>query len=94
MTVAFWNDLSASPMAPVYPDADSPDLHVLAQLVDRLWRDPSTALAAEIRQQRMAYGLTPIDRRRLEWSVVTEETASGPAPRRVTDARVVLKAIS
>ncbi len=49
----------------------------------------------EIGQRRIAYGLTPIDRRRLEWSVKSdEEPASGPAPRRVTDARQVLRAIS
>ena len=95
LTVAFWRDLWASPMAAEYLDADVHGLYVLAQLVDTFWRYPSTALAAEIRQQRMAYGLTPIDRRRLEWSMTKdEEPASAPTPRRVTDARAVLRAIS
>ena len=94
LTVAFWHDLWASPMASEYLAADIHGLYVLAQLVDRFWRTPSTALAAEIRQQRMAFGLTPIDRRRLEWSISNEEPASAKTPRSVTDARQVLRAIS
>ena len=43
----------------------------------------------------MANGLTPIDRRRLEWGAkAAEERASEPTLRRVTDARAVFGAIS
>jgi len=95
LTVAFWRDVWASPMASEYLDADVHGLYLLARLVDNFWAYPSTALAAEIRHRRMAYGLTPIDRRRLEWSIKNyEEPVSGPTPRRVTDARQVLRAIS
>jgi len=68
-------------MAPRFLEADVHQLYILAELVDRFWREPTTALAAEIRQQRLAFGLTPIDRRRLEWTIRQPEEES-PAPQR------------
>ena len=95
LTVAFWADVWASPMAAEYLAADVHGLYLLAQLVDAFWRSPSTSLAAEIRLQRMAYGLTPVDRRRLEWTMRHDaEPEPAPAPRRITDGRAILKAIS
>ena len=68
--------------------------HILAELVDRFWRQPRT-LAAEIRQQRLAYGPTPIDPRRLEWTEAkVEKPAEKPPAKLVSDPRAVLKAIS
>ena len=82
-------------MADEYLDADVHGLYLLTELVDRFWRQPTTALAAEIRQQRLAYGLTPIDRRRLEWTVAKlEKPDVKPPAKPVSDPRVVLKAIS
>ncbi len=63
-------------MANEYLDADIPGLHRLAVLIDQFWTDPSTALAAEIRLEQQAFGLTPIDRRRLQWEVERGENAS------------------
>jgi hypothetical protein len=95
LTVAFWWDLWNSSMAAEYLESDRQGLYVLAQLVDDFWDIPTTARAAEIRQQRMALGLTPINRRRLEWSVeAVDEPSSAQTPQRVTDARQVLRAIS
>lgn len=68
-TVAFWQDVWASPMAAEYLDADVHGLYILAELVESFWRRPSFVLAAEIRQQRQCFGLSPIDRRRLQWTV-------------------------
>lgn len=68
-TKDWWADVWASPMAPEYDSSDVHGLFVLAALVDEFWAAPSTALASEIRLQRQAYGLSPIDRRRLEWSI-------------------------
>ena len=56
-------------MASEYLDADIHSLYILADLIDRYWRKPTPALAAEIRLQRQCFGLTPIDRRRLQWEV-------------------------
>lgn len=52
------------------------DIHALlrlAVLVDIFWQDPSKEIAAEIRLEQQAFGLTPIDRRRLQWMVEEEE---------------------
>jgi hypothetical protein len=69
LTQAWWRDLWASPMAPEYDPTDVHGLYLLAELIDRFWREPSKELAAEIRLQRQCYGLSPIDRRRLEWEI-------------------------
>ena len=71
MTRAWWADLWASPMAPEYDDSDRHGLLMLAALVDDLWRAKTArdrlAAAAEVRLQGARYGLSPIDRRRLQW---------------------------
>jgi hypothetical protein len=68
-------------MAEEYLDADIHGLYILADLVDAYWRAPTLQLAAEIRQQRQCFGLTPIDRRRLQWEVkrVDPERKAKPA---------------
>lgn len=74
-TLEWWDDLWAAPMAAEYHVSDRHALYLLAVLVDDFWREPSQKLAAEIRLQRQAFGLTPYDRRRLEWTVETAEQA-------------------
>lgn len=69
LTRAWWRDVWRSPMADEYLEADIHGLYILAELVDRYWNSPSQTLAAEIRLQRQCFGLTPIDRRRLQWEV-------------------------
>lgn len=75
LTVDWWADIWASPMAPEFVGSDIHGLYVLAKLVDAFWKEPSTALAAEIRLQRQCFGLTPIDRRRLQWEIERTEEA-------------------
>lgn len=82
LTMAWWADIWASPMAPEFEISDMHGLYVLAVLVDEFWRSPSTALAAEIRLQRMAFGLTPIDRRRLQWEIERVDEAQDQGERR------------
>ena len=85
-TRAWWKDVWASPMAPEYDPSDLHGLYALAALVDDFWNadDARTrsAIAAEIRLQRQCFGLTPIDRRRLQW-----EIDRGDAAERKTTAR-------
>ena len=76
LTRAWWRDIWRSPMASEYVNADIHALYRLAALIDRFWREPSVALSAEIRLQQQAFGLTPLDRRRLEWTIEQAETAS------------------
>lgn len=75
LTTEWWNDLWASPMAGEYHSSDRHGLFILAALVDAFWADPSQSLAAEIRLQRQAFGLTPYDRRRLEWTIESVDEA-------------------
>lgn len=75
MTRAWWHDVWHSPMATEFLRADMHGLYRVAVLVDRFWVEGGTTLAAEIRQEQAAYGLTPIDRRRLQWEVERVESA-------------------
>jgi len=69
MTRAWWRDLWHSPMTDEYLRADEHALYRLAVLIDMFWLEPTKELAGEIRLQQQAFGLTPLDRRRLEWSI-------------------------
>lgn len=76
-TRAWWADIWSSPMAAEWHSSDRHGLFVLAALVDDFW-DPKAdhgALAGEIRLQRQAFGLTPLDRRRLQWEIERAEEA-------------------
>nr|WP_214322075.1 hypothetical protein [Nonomuraea sediminis] len=76
MTLAWWKDIWSSPMAPEYDDSDRHGLFVLAVLIDEFWLSPTKDLAAEIRLQRQSFGLSPIDRRRLQWEIERGDEAS------------------
>lgn len=103
MTTAWWDDVWRSPMADEFLRPDIHGLYILAELVDAFWRSPSVKLAGEIRQHRTAFGLTPIDRRRLQWEVerVNEKTSAKrgrqPPKRKrmdsLTDPRNALRAV-
>ena len=102
LTRAWWSAVWKSPMAAEFLGADVHGLYRLAVLVDQFWVSPSKELAAEIRLQQQAYGLSPLDRRRLEWTVgQAEEAATRRQQRKVRqaqdgelDPRQVLKVLS
>lgn len=79
LTLDYWDRIWASPMGPEYDNSDFHGLVALAELVDLFNYATSPALkvklSAEIRQQRQAYGLTPMDRRRLQWTIDQGEAA-------------------
>lgn len=104
MTLAWWEDVWSSPMAPEYDDSDRHGLFLMAVLVDEFWLDPSRELASEIRLQRQAFGLSPIDRRRLQWEIErgdeanerTRKRRAKPAPAKggdATDPRSILHVV-
>ena len=103
LTLSWWADLWASPMAGEYHASDRHALFILAALVDAFWTEPSQALAAEIRLQRQAFGLTPYDRRRLEWTIESVDEAQDrgrqrrarqqPQPVAADDPRNALRAV-
>ena len=96
MTIAWWADVWASPMSPEFDRSDVHGLIMLAVLIDQFWRVPSKDLAAEIRLQRQAFGLSPLDRRRLQWEIErgseaaerTKARKSSARPRAARDPRV------
>lgn len=105
MTLSWWEDVWASPMAPEYDESDRHGLFILATLIDTYWKQPSAALAGEIRLQRQCFGLTPIDRRRLQWEIErTDEAQDKGRKRRTsttdkptrkrTDPRAALRAVT
>ena len=101
MTRAWWKDTWHSPMAAEFLQSDIHGLFLLAELIDRFWEKPSVALAAEIRQERLAFGLTPIDRRRLQWEVERVEERRRLRPqalekrggRKAADPRAMLRMV-
>ena len=78
-TIVFWREVWASPMAAEFIAADVPGLVIVARLVDR-FNYGDVGLAAEIRLQRQCFGLTPLDRRRLQWEIERVEAAERRKP--------------
>lgn len=73
-TLAFWKEVWASPMAVEYIACDVPGLVNVARLQDAVNYGDLSGLA-ELRLQRQCFGLTPLDRRRLQWETERGETA-------------------
>lgn len=108
MVLEWWEAVWRSPMAPEFLDADMKGgLYLLADLHQLRWtamsRSALIEAAKEIRLQEVRFGLSPIDRRRLQWEVARGEEAekrrSGRTPKpkdddaRGGDPRAALKAI-
>lgn len=86
-TLAWWDDIWSSPMSAEYHPSDVHGLYRLAVLIDRFWDEPSEKISAEIRLVQRDYGLTPLDRRRLEWTIETAEAAKDRGERRTAAAQ-------
>lgn len=73
MVKQWWEAVWKSPMASEYLAADKEGLFMLARLQQDFWtadtQKERQIIAAEIRQQGVRFGLSPIDRRRLQWEV-------------------------
>lgn len=89
-TESWWRDIWASPMAPEFDESDKHGLFALAVLVDDFWKAESATeranLSKEIRLQRQCFGLTPIDRRRLQWEIDRGDVAEERTRRRKSAA--------
>lgn len=99
-TLDWWESVWASPMASEFLDSDVHGLITLAELEDEFHRTTDVRtrleLVKEIRLQRQAFGLTPIDRRRLQWEVRRADEAEKPKKRRgrpKKDPREILRAV-
>lgn len=105
LTLNWWRDVWASPMASEFLDTDAAGLARLAILVDDFnaaeMSSERVRLLTEIRLQEARFGLSPVDRARLHWEVAKGEEAERrrrpekPArPDRVADPRLALKVVS
>lgn len=86
LTLEWWRDVWASPMAPEYDDSDRHGLFMLAMVVNDFWTAESPTsrkeAAAEIRLQAQRFGLSPMDRRRLQWEIERTDEAQAKGDRR------------
>jgi hypothetical protein len=82
----WWTSVWRSPMAAEYLDSDvKGGLYLVAELYQQLWAgngEDVARLAGEIRQQEIRFGLSPIDRRRLQWEIEKGEQADERTSRR------------
>lgn len=95
LTLKAWTHAWASPMASQWLDTDVDAMGRLALLWDELYKGDTRAMA-EIRLQEQRFGLSPLDRSRLQWEVSRAEEAdrrtpkTAPARRTGTDPRGIL----
>jgi hypothetical protein len=74
-TKEWWKNVWTSPIHHEFLRADLGALFRLAILVDLFWKTGKLEAAKEIRLLEREFGLTPLSRRRLEWSVAQSEEA-------------------
>src|SRR5687768_15399112 len=76
----WWVAVWRSPMASEYLEADRDGLTILAQLYQAFWTTEElkvrVQIASEIRQQSARFGLSPVDRRRLQWEIEKADSAA------------------
>jgi len=75
--MAWWRDVWTSEVHDQYINVDRQGLVRLAILVDLFWSLSDEGgnvadIAREIRLQQQAFGLTPLDRARLQWQIEQE----------------------
>lgn len=90
MARQWWTDVFSSPMRNEFIDADIHALLRLVILVDSFWKTSDLKVAQEIRLMEREFGLTPLSRRRLEWSIVqAEQSKDNYQRRRVNEAQTI-----
>lgn len=89
-TVIEWQRWWQSPMAGEWLPSDQGGLYMLAILHDEFFKTGDVEIMKEIRLQRPCFGLTPIDRSRLQWEIVRGVDAEGrkPLKREPSDRKV------
>ncbi len=99
LTVMAWKHAWASPMASQWLVTDEDALGRLAVLWDEFYKAPDGKVMAEIRLQEQRFGLSPLDRSRLQWEVSRADEAAerkrpkAPERRTGTDPRNGLMAV-
>lgn len=90
LTISWWNRVWQSPMAGEYLPTDIDGLARLAILIDNYYQYPMNKNAkdwlGEVRLQEARFGLSPVDRSRLQWEIQKGEEAEkkrGSKPEKV-----------
>lgn len=81
----WWRKAWQSPMAAQWTESDVEGLYIVAVLRDNFWKvapRDQLSFASEIRLQEQRFGLSPLDRRRLEWEIAKAEEANDKAVQR------------
>lgn len=69
LTIRAWEHAWSSPMASQWLETDADALGRLALLWDEFYKSPDANGLKEIRLQSALFGLSPLDRSRLQWEV-------------------------
>lgn len=99
LTLKAWEHAWSSPMASQWLETDADALGRLAMLWDVFYKRPNADALKEIRLQSALFGLSPLDRSRLQWEVSRAEDAEQKRPakqharRTGTDPRAILMAV-
>lgn len=102
LTIKAWEHAWKSPMASQWLKTDEDALGRLALLWDNFYQAPGAGIMAEIRLQESRFGLSPLDRSRLQWEVTRVEDlekkrqpAAAPAAKKRggSDPRGILMAV-
>ncbi len=84
-TKRWWATIWKSPMAPRWLPSDVEGLYLLAILRNEFFMKPTATLAGEIRQHEARFGLTPVDRKRLDWRIQGPQQTEPMKPAPVLD---------
>lgn len=88
LTAKAWEHAWSSPMSGQWLETDADALGRLAILWDDFYKAPSADALKEIRLQSALFGLSPLDRSRLQWEVSRADEAESKQGRRaVTTAK-------
>jgi hypothetical protein len=98
LTLTGWKNAWMSPMAAQWLTTDVDALGRLAVLWDEFYNEPKPTLLAEIRLQEQRFGLSPLDRSRLQWEVAKVTEVERKQQQRAgkktgTDPRAILMAV-
>ena len=88
-TRRWWRHVWESPMAGEYLESDVDGLIRLAILIDQFNWTNDPKLMSEIRLQEARFGLSPVDRSRLQWEVARSDEATSRRRAPATTSRSV-----
>ena len=101
LTLASWKTAWRSAMASQWVQTDVDGMGRLAIAWDEYYKHPTVAWLAELRLQEQRFGLSPLDRSRLQWEIGRTDQAERnpdkpvrqPSKPRTDDPRAILLAV-